>query len=226
MRVEPHAIDSYVHVVRRGARGLPIVGDESDKRRFVRLLFYMNDTYLDENWSKAARLGVFERLEGWPEREPLVSLIAFTLMPNHTHLIARVAQEDGLPTFMRKVGQSMTNYHNKKYRQMGSLFQGSYRSKTIADDGYMQYAAAYVMVKNVFELYPNGGLRAGMEDFETAWRWAIAYPYSSLRDFVNGTFSPVLDTDLIREVLPSPHEFKGFSRDVIKGGKWLDADFE
>ena len=52
MRVEPYTINSYVHVTKRGARGLPIVRSKNDKDRFVRLLYYMNDTYKTENWER------------------------------------------------------------------------------------------------------------------------------------------------------------------------------
>lgn len=226
MRVEPHMVGSYVHVVKRGARGLPITGDLPDKRRFLRLLFYMNDRFLDDNWNRVPGQDKFSRSAEWPEREPLVAVLAHTLMPNHMHLILRETQESGIAAFMQKIGQSMTNHYNEKYHETGSIFQGSYRGRTIADDTYLRYVSAYVMVKNVFELYPKGGLRGGTEHFDDAWQWAITYPFSSLGDFVGKRLSPILDNDILGEIFPTNREFKDFARDVILGGKWLQTDFE
>ena len=75
------------------------------------------------------------------------------------------------------------------------------------------------MVKNVFELFP-GGLDKARKDFESAWKYAVKYPFSSLADYVLGRESPVLDKDIVGELFTSPKAFKSFSRDVIEGGKW------
>jgi len=49
MRIEPFTAGSYVHVLKRGARGIDIVRDESDRWRFLRILFFMNDEYFDKS---------------------------------------------------------------------------------------------------------------------------------------------------------------------------------
>lgn len=226
MRVEPFGIDSYVHVVKRGARGLPITGDDADKLRFLDLLFYMNDEFLDENWHLAPRHGAFFRPASWPERVPLVSVVAYTLMSNHLHLVLREVQEGGTSAFMQKIGQSMTNHFNEKYDQRGSLFQGSYRSRTVQDDDYLRYVCAYVMVKNVFELYPKGGLRAAAKRFEHAWEWGISYPFSSLGEYGSAKQSGILGNGVCSDAFSSPQEFKRFARDVIEGGTWAKGEYE
>lgn len=225
MRVEPFAVDSYVHVVNRGARGMPIVGDKFDRQRFTRILFYMNDEYLDENWDHHGIATPFSRGESWPARAPIVQLIAFTLMPNHIHLLLREIRDGGVSSYMQKIGQSMTNHHNEKYKEHGSIFQGSYQGRTVETDRYLQYASAYIMVKNVFELYPRGGLKGAIEDFDNAWKWAVAYPYSSLPHYA-GTRLPLIDANVLEEVFPSARSYKAFARDVILGGKWTITSFE
>ena len=88
MRVEPYVVGSYVHVLKRGARGLPITRDEKDKWRFVRLLYYMNDEFKDDFWERSTiELDLFARPEIWPEQKPIVKILAWTLMPNHFHLL-------------------------------------------------------------------------------------------------------------------------------------------
>ena len=205
---------------------MKITSDESDRKRFVRSLFYMNDEYVDANWLKVGQSDPFFRSISWPKREPLVRILCYTLMPNHLHLLLREIKDGGISRFMQKIGQSMTNAFNEKYGEKVSIFQGSYKGRTVHDDKQLQYTAAYIMVKNTFELYPEGGLGGAVDDFEHAWKWAVEYPFSSLREYACADASPVLENNLLWEMLPTIGHFKDFSRDVIISGKWLDSDIE
>jgi REP element-mobilizing transposase RayT len=226
VRVEPFSIDSYIHVVKRGARGMPITQDTLDKERFLQLLFYMNDSHLDQNWGQINGRGSYLRPETWPERKPIVSILAFTLMPNHMHLLLKETQEGGASLFIQKLSQSMTNFHNDKYHEKGSIFQGPYRSRTILDDTYMRYVLAYILVKNVFELFPGGGMSQAKVHFEEAWAWARNYNFSSFGDFVNNKSRPITDTKSLEDFFKTSQEFKVFSRDVISAGNWDKSNFE
>jgi len=218
MRVEPFGIDSYVHVVKRGARGEPITGDELDRKRFARLLYYLNDEHRSDFWEEDVRkLSAFERPNHWPERRPLVKVVAWTLMPNHFHLLLREIQDAGVSRFMQSLCGSMSRHFNEKYDEHGSLFQGAYRSRTIGTDRYLRWAISYILVKNVFELYPGGYARA-VKEFDKAWRWGTeTYLYSSLKEAAHLEGSPIVDASLIRDVFRSAADFKTCSRDMIFG---------
>ena len=227
MRVEPYAVGSFVHIVKRGARGMPITGDDFDRTRFLQLLYYMNEEYFDESWEEDVRnKSPGYRPEHWPARVSLVSILAYTLMPNHFHLLVQENNEGGMSTFMQKIGQSMTNHFNLKYDSSGSIFQGSYRSRTIDSDTYLQYVAAYIMVKNVFELFPHGGIMSGVRDFKTVWMWALAYPFSNLGSYALGHENNIIDGNAARDILHSRENFKRFAKEVIEGGKWAEVEFE
>jgi len=212
-------------VVKRGARGLPIVEDDFDQYRFLRLLYHMNDEYLNENWDVLKSAQGLNRPSVWPERQTITNVVAFTLMPNHMHLLLQETQTGGVSTYMRKVGQSMSNHHNEKYKQSGSLFQGSYKSKTIKSDMHLRYVSAYIMVKNVFELYPHGGIGGARHNFERAWEFAQRYEFSSLRHYT-GDRIPVIDRNILEEIYEKADDYKEFARDVIIGGKWKQSEFE
>ncbi len=217
MRREPFTVGSYVHVTKRGARGMPIVKNEIDKHRFKRLLYFMNDAYRDETWERDTKsLQPFERPAHWPVRKPIVSVLAWTLMPNHFHLLLKEEIEGGVSSFMQRLCGSMTNYHNAKYKERGSLFQGAYHSRTITSDTYLRYVPAYIMTKNVFELYPQGYAYAE-KNFEEAWKWSVEYPWSSLNYYSGATNeAPELQTDVLKEIY-TPESFKIFSKDTILG---------
>ena len=217
MRVEPHTTDSIVHVVKRGARGLPITRDVWDKKRFSLLLYHLNDNYRDEYWERSlSETDPFVRPEHWPERDTLVKVLAWTLMTNHLHLVLKEICDGGIAKFTQKVFGSMTTHFNSKYEERGSLFQGSYRGRTVDlhGDEYLRYLAVYVMVKNPFELYP-GGLAKAIENFDQAYEWATQYPFCSLSDYAGHTESPILDKDIFGELFESPRYFKDFSKECM-----------
>lgn len=222
MRVEPYTVGSYLHVIKRGARGVNIVRDEQDRWRFLKMLYLLNDAHFNSDWFfDKDNNSIFHRPVHWPVRDPIIDILAYTLMPNHFHLILREKQQGGLTTFMKRLGQSMTNYSNEKYGENGSLFQGAFRSKTIDQDDYLRYVAAYVMVKNTFELYPEGGLQSGVENFDKVWEWSVQYDFTSLGDYSGyRNSSEVLANDNLLKDIFDPVSFKSYSRGVILGGKW------
>ena len=107
---------------------MPLTRDKKDQWRFIRLLYHMNDVFKDDFWEReTAELGLFGRPSHWPEREPLVDILAWVLMPNHFHLIIRETKEGGVAKFMQKLSNSMSSHFNKKYEEKGSIFQGAYK---------------------------------------------------------------------------------------------------
>jgi|SRR3989344_2396976 len=217
MRVEPHSLDSFVHVTNRGTRGLPIVRDEADKKRFVRLLYYANDKYRDTFWeANTFGLGEFERPANWPPQEPLVKILAWSLMSNHFHLVLRELVENGISKFMQQLCGSMSMHFNKKYDESGSIFQSSYKGRTAntRGDEYLRLLAVYVMVKNPFELYP-GGLKNAIKNFDAAYARAGEYQFCSLGDYSQVRSSLIVSKDIFGEIFDSPDKFKSFAKESL-----------
>lgn len=195
---------------------MDIVRDSTDRERFLRSLFYLNDTFVDENWRKAiANLSLFERPVDWPEPEPLVHIIAWTLMPNHFHILLEEIRDGGTAKFMQRLCGSMSAYFNAKYVEQGSIFQGAYKSKTVSEDAHLRYLAFYIQVKNVLELYP-GGLAEALHNFDNAWEWALRYPFSSLSAHVLKTDSPIIGSKLFIEMYPDSQKFKDEARELLR----------
>ena len=224
MRKEPIDIGSFVHVIKRGTRGLPIVKDEGDKWRFLLMLNHFNDEYASENWFRDLRdekiAHTLLRPKLWPAQEKLVKILGFCLLDNHFHLFLKEITENGIAKFMHRLGIGMTKGFNEKYKEKGSLFQGAYHSKTIEEDMYLRYVSVYIQVKNAFDMYP-GGMKKALCEFDTAYDWASKYLYCSLGDYVGTRKSPIVETDLLGEIF-TPAEYKSFARDCILGR----AEFE
>lgn len=215
MRIEPYGIGSIVHVVKRGTRGMEIVRDSADRERFLQLLFYLNDSYNDNNWRKAITgLALFERPSWWPAREPLVRILAWTLTSNHFHLLLEEIKEGGISKFMQRLCGSMSSHFNAKYQERGSIFQGAYRSRTVSEDSHLRYLVFYIQVKNVLELFP-GGLEQALNNFDEAWKWALNYDFSSFSSYAAREDSPITESELIRELYPDTKAFKNEVRELL-----------
>ncbi|MBI4068231.1 transposase [Candidatus Kaiserbacteria bacterium] len=214
MRVQPHGVGSIMHVIKRGTRGMDIVRDDADCHDFKNLLFYTNDAYMPEHRRREAEgIGAFTRPENWPERKPLTHVLAWTLMPNHFHLILQELQENGIAKFMQRLGGSMSLCFNAKYSESGSLFQGGYKGIRVDTDAYLRYLTAYVLVKNVFELYPRG-LKQAVQHFNDAWKFSLEYQFSSLRTIACAENSSIVEHGLLRDMYTDPKDFKQQARDM------------
>lgn len=217
MRVEPYTEGVIMHVVKRGTRGVNIVRDESDRRHFVQSLLYLNDEYQDRNWREAIKqIPFLSRPAHWPDQKRLVDVLAWTLVPNHLHLILRALKNRAIGKFMQRLCGSMSSRFNAKYEEKGSLFQSAYKGRIVEAEADLRWLASYVMVKNVLELYP-GGLTKAAKQFEDAWQWAIKYRYSSMATYATGFRSPIItmENNPISDLFQSPKQFKEDSHDMI-----------
>jgi len=211
-------IGDYVHCIKRGAFGNDIFRDQSDYWRFVRLLYICNDEFKDHNLIKQEKtLKLFERPAHWPDRQPLTEIVSWCAMPNHFHVLLRESQEGGIGKFMQRLGGSITMSFNKKYENQGSIFQAKYKPIIVSGDMHMYQLIPYINVKNVMELYPDGGLEGAFNNFDTAWEWVKTNQFSSLKTFMFGTASPILSMDIISDLgyPKSEAEFKRQSYECI-----------
>lgn len=118
--------------------------------------------------------------------------------------------------FMKKLGDGITGYFNKKYQEKGRLFQGAYKARLIDNDTYLRYISVYIQVKNPFELYP-GGIEKAVKEFDKAFDFAINYPFCSLADYAGIRKSPIIYKDLLGELFPVSKDYKKFARECILG---------
>jgi putative transposase len=105
-------------------------------------------------------------------------LYGYCLMPNHVHLILEIKKSGDLSKVMQGLNQTYTIWFNEKYKKVGHLWQGRYKSKVIQKDKYMLECIAYV------ELNP---LRANIAnspfDYHwTSWRPRLGYIKDDLLD--------------------------------------------
>ena len=128
----------YYHVYNRGVENTAIFYDEEDYRVF---LDYLKD-YLSVPADPESAKKVFNirgrAFRGTPHQPKnyfdQLELVAYSLSPNHFHLVINLKQKDSLQGFIRSLCTRYSMYFNKKQHRTGSLFQGPYKSILIQDE--------------------------------------------------------------------------------------------
>jgi REP element-mobilizing transposase RayT len=218
MRREEQGVDTFHHIILRSAHGVKVFYKNKEKWVVLTYLFYKNDSFSSKHWKrelKREQLRLFERPADWPPRDPFVKIMAFCIHSNHIHLLVKQIREGGLTEFMRRLPNGISNWHKEKYGNQGNIFQ-PYASRMVENENDLAHLALYVMIKNVFERYPDGGIEAAYNDLEKVWQWALSDPFSSFPDYAGYRNSPVVEKDMLADFYPAPKDFKEYGRDYIQ----------
>lgn len=143
------------HVITRGNNRQPIFHDDDDYTTYLRLLVRA-------------------------KKERAVSLYHYVLMPNHVHLVVRATTGLGLRKMMQEVNQRYSHHYRRRYRYVGHLWQGRFKSLLIERESYLLQCGKYI------ELNP---VRAGLVPCAADYRWASYHVYA------DGTTSDLVDPD-------------------------------
>lgn len=77
-----------------------------------------------------------------------VSIYAYALLHNHYHLLLKT-QEANLNTVMHYINTFYAGYFNYKYKRVGHLFQGRYKSILVEIDRYFLELTRYIHLQSV-----------------------------------------------------------------------------
>ena len=84
-------------------------------------------------------------------------LICYCLMPNHYHFLIKQNKDISIAKLISKVCTSYSKYFNKKYKQVGHVFQDKFLAVPIDTNEYLLWLSAYIhnnpvtarLVKNI-----------------------------------------------------------------------------
>jgi len=217
---KPKFIENQIyHIYNRGVEKRNIFKEDKDYFRFLHDLFEFNDENDVFNVAYYFNLQTKEiesqHLE--TERKPrklLVEILIFTLMPNHFHLLLRQKKEKGIVRFMQKLGTGYTNYFNKKYERVGSLFQGRFKAVLIKEESHFLHLPYYIH-SNPLDL--NYGSSTPID-------WLENYRWSSYLDYIGQkNFPSVTSRDFLLEFFGGEKEYQ---KEMIKWLKEKDENIE
>ncbi len=123
------------------------------------------------------------------------SLLAYCLMPNHFHLL--IQQNSLLPVskLLAKVCTSYSKYFNKKYDNIGGVFQDQFKAVLVVSDTQLLWLSAYIHQNPVI-----AGIIKKIED----------YQWSSYLDLVGLRQGSLCDKSFFVKMVGSKNSYKKF----------------
>ncbi len=185
-RGESFVTDEYYHIYNRGNTKQNIFTDDKDRDRFVKLLYLCNST---KN-IKFKEYIVDRKIDAWDfdKGEPIVSIGAWVLMPNHFHIYITPNKENlaenQISFFMGKLCTAYSMYFNKKHKRTGKLFEGAFKSSHINNDRYAKYIFSYIHL-NPIKLIDPLWKDKGLQNIENAKEFLNKFYWSSYQDYRN-----------------------------------------
>ncbi len=214
--------DHYYHVYNRGVDKRIIFTNTYDYNRFVLLMHILN-TKQNLKIRDLLKGNSFNELLQEKNKDPIVAIGAYCLMPNHFHLLITPLTKDGISKFMLKLQTAYSMYFNNKNKRSGALFQGVFKSEYVDDDVYMRYLYSYIHL-NPAKLKDKKWKESGPKDFNSLKDFVLSYKYSSIGEHLKKDFlitSPKFFPEYKKEYKTEDNYFKAMIDDWLNYKKEL-----
>ena len=130
----------FYHIINRGVERRNIFVDEDDHDKFIKII------------DESALIYKF-------------IMHSFCLMDNHYHFLIEITDKN-LSLIMRQINSKYSIYFNKKYKRIGHLWQGRFKSWFVYNEAYL-----YSLIKYI-ELNP---VKAGMTQKVGCFKYASSF---------------------------------------------------
>lgn len=126
---------TYSHIYNKGIENRIIFNERDDYEVF---LGYLRDYLSTPGETAKKEFTVNGRIFRGVPHQPKnhfnqVELLAYSLMPNHFHLVLHQKTRGSIERFMRSLTTRYSMYFNKKYNRSGTLFVGPYKAVHVKD---------------------------------------------------------------------------------------------
>lgn len=122
-RIVPLTLDNYYHIYNRGVnRGLIFFSDRNYQFFIDKMLQHLR---------------------------PYSEILAFCLMPNHFHLLSKVASVEFVEKGLRPFLLSYAKAINREQDRIGPLFQGRFQANLVEGDDHIIDCARYIHLNPV-----------------------------------------------------------------------------
>lgn len=225
MRKQSFITNYFYHLYNRGVEKRKVFLNTDDYSRFLESLEVFN---CFENVKI-----FYERLRKLKQakpvkREPLVSICAYCLMPNHFHLLLKQLVEEGISKFLQKLTTGYTMFFNNKYEREGSLFQGTFKAVLVETEPQLLHLSRYIHLNPIKDQVE----KVSYVESSRLLKRLPEYPWSSYPAFI-GKKDPVIANG-VEEILASfgsnltgekaPHAYKKFVNSYVLGEEKIISD--
>ena len=177
----------YYHIINRGVEKRVIFLDADDYEYFEELL---------EKYTKDFN----------------ITMHNYALMTNHYHLLIETHQTN-LSKFMRQINANYAIYFNKKYKRVGHLWQGRFKSWFVTNKAYLYTLIIYIeqnpIKANIVERIEEYPYSSGhiFLNYDSIPKWLrksyLAKNYKGNKDAIREFLYTTIDQDQLKELKTS-----------------------
>src|SRR3990172_3613917 len=143
-----------------------------------------------------------EYLENIKKQKPFVEIYAFSLMPDHFHILLKQLAKDGLKSFISNFQNAFAKYYNKKNDRGGSVFKNPFKAKWIESDEIFVHVSRYI------HLNPVTSYLIEMENLPK-------YPWTSYPFYTGNSQRDLINTQLLLKILGSTRKYQKFVENQV-----------
>lgn len=202
------------HIMSRGVDKQTIFREDLDYRRFINGLFIFNNT--KNSLRSNRRESPLAANLACRQREPLVNLHAFCVMPNHYHLLVEPIKENGLSRFLQKLNVGYAKYFNIKYERKGTLFESRFKRIEVSSEAHFIHLPYYIH-SNPLDLFDYGWRAREVSNPQKALEFLMNYRWSSHLDYAGKENFPFVTQ---RELLSEFFNGRDGYQDAFQ--KWIE----
>ncbi len=188
-RKTPLVNNEIYHIFNRGVASQPTFLNKRDYNRALETIFYYQNSIPPIKYSRFLSISIKDRAnllqDLAKQKNFLVDIISYCLMPNHFHFLLRQVRDTGIAKFMSNFTNSYTRFFNTKQERSGPLFTGKFKSVRIQTQEQLLHVSRYIHLNP----YTSFVVKS-FENLET-------YPYSSFPEFIGKTRSNFCTKDII-----------------------------
>ena len=136
------------------------------------------------------------------KQAPLIEIYAFSLMPNHFHLLSKQILKNGIKIFISNFQNAFAKYFNKRNKKGGSVFRNPFKAKWIERDEIFTHVSRYI------HLNPVTSHLIQIEDL-------ISYPWSSYRFYSLNMTNDLVITKPLLDIVGSNKKYQKFVENQV-----------
>jgi len=142
-------MEEIYHVVNKSIAGFKIFNSDSEFSRMIDTICYYQKEHPQVKFSKFIKENPRGKNHESLEREKLVEIVAYCIMPTHLHLLLKQLKENGISIFTGNVLNSYTRYFNIKHRRKGPLWEGRSKKILVETEEQLLHLTRYIHLNPV-----------------------------------------------------------------------------
>lgn len=196
------ANNEIYHIFNRGTAAMPIFLDKREYQRALETISYYQNSNPPMKYSRFLKKSVTERADLLDilrcQKNWLVDVVCYCLMPNHFHFLLRQRENNGISKFTGNFTNSYTRYFNTKEERIGPIVQGKFKSVRIETEEQLLHASRYIHLNPY-----TGYIVKTFQELEN-------YPYSSFSEYTGGSQANLCSKEIILSQFKNQHAYKKF----------------